>query len=330
MAEVKFNYYSDIKSKKIDWLWYPYIPYGKLTILQGDPGEGKSTFIINVAALLTKGKNMPDGFEIKHSENVIYQCAEDNLADTIKPRLICADADCSKIAYIVDENFELSFEDKRIKEAIHKTKAKLFIIDPLQAFLVQDTDMHSASKMRNSLRKLADVAERNNCAIVLVGHLNKSIGGKSLYRGLGTIDIAAIARSVLMIVRDSNSPGIRYMTPIKSSLAPEGDAIGFTFKNNSGIQWLGKCEITSDDIKGLNVTAETKQEQAKRILTDILSAEDLPSTFIINHLEKFGISQRTTENAKAKTRISAYRKNGTWYWHLEDYFETEDGDNVPK
>lgn len=316
MVELKYNYYSDVKSKKIDWLWYPYIPYGKLTILQGDPGEGKSTFIINVAALLTKGKNMPDGFKTNHSENVIYQCAEDNLADTIKPRLLSADADCSKIAYIVDENFELSFEDKRIESAIQQTKAKLFIIDPLQAFLVQDTDMQSASRMRSALRKLADVAERNNCAIVLVGHLNKSNGGKNLYRGLGTIDIAAIARSVLMIVRDSNSPEIRYMTPIKSSLAPEGDAIGFSFSNNSGFQWLGKCKINSENIKSINVTVETKQEKAERILTDILSSEDLPSTYIIEHLKKFGISQRTTENAKAKLRIHAFRKDDAWYWQL--------------
>ena len=96
---LQFEYFSSVKQRKIDWLWYPYIPYGKLTILQGDPGEGKSTFILAIAALLTRGKAMPDGYPIEQCQNVIYQTAEDNIADTVKPRLVASKADCSKIAY---------------------------------------------------------------------------------------------------------------------------------------------------------------------------------------------------------------------------------------
>ena len=99
----QYEYFSSVTQHKVEWLWYPYIPYGKLTILQGDPGEGKSTFMLNVAALLTRGKNMPDGYQVKEPQKVVYQTAEDNLADTVKPRLIAAGADCNRIAYIVDE-----------------------------------------------------------------------------------------------------------------------------------------------------------------------------------------------------------------------------------
>lgn len=143
---LQYEYFSSVTQHKVEWLWYPYIPYGKLTILQGDPGEGKSTFMLNVAALLTRGKNMPDGYQVKEPQKVVYQTAEDNLADTVKPRLIAAGADCNRIAYIVDEEEPLTLMDSRIESVIQQTKARLFILDPLQAYLTQDSDMFSAGK----------------------------------------------------------------------------------------------------------------------------------------------------------------------------------------
>lgn len=126
---LQYEYFSSVTQHKVEWLWYPYIPYGKLTILQGDPGEGKSTFMLNVAALLTRGKNMPDGYQVKEPQKVVYQTAEDNLADTVKPRLIAAGADCNRIAYIVDEEEPLTLMDSRIESVIQQTKARLFIYD---------------------------------------------------------------------------------------------------------------------------------------------------------------------------------------------------------
>lgn len=208
MNEALCVYYSSVESKKVDWLWYPYIPYGKLTLLQGDPGEGKSTFIINVAARLTNGEAMPGTSDAGTPQTVIYQCAEDNVADTIKPRLVAAGADCSRIAFIADESEQLTLEDQRIEQAIKETKARLLIIDPLQAFMAQDGDMQNAVRVRTVLRKLANVAARNNCAVVMIGHMNKGVGGKNLYRSLGSIDIAAISRSVLMIARDNADPNL--------------------------------------------------------------------------------------------------------------------------
>lgn len=159
MESAIFNYYSNIAPKPVDWLWYPYIPFGKLTVIQGDPGEGKSTFVINLVSLLTQGKPLPDGYSIGRPCVAIYQCAEDGMADTIKPRLEQAGADCEKVAYIVDEDIALTLEDGRIESAIKETKASIFIIDPLQAFIPPDADMQSATKMRSMLRKLASTAE---------------------------------------------------------------------------------------------------------------------------------------------------------------------------
>ena len=131
---MKLRFYSSITSVKVSWLWYPYIPYGKLTVLQGDPGEGKSTLILNVTALLTKGEPMPDGSKGGGPHKVLYQCAEDDIADTIKPRLMAAGADCSMVAFIQDDDRPLTLDDERIERAIVDTKARLLVLDPFQAF----------------------------------------------------------------------------------------------------------------------------------------------------------------------------------------------------
>lgn len=316
--ESSFKFYSSVKESDVRWLWYPYIPLGKITLLQGDPGDGKSTFILNLAACLTRGDKLPDGSDIDGSMMVIYQCAEDSRSDTIKPRLMHAGADCNKIAFIEDDENSLTLEDSRLEQTIIATKASLVVLDPIQAFIPQDGDMQNASKMRTSLRKLAKLAERNNCAIVLVGHMNKSSSGKKLYRGLGSIDIAAIARSVLMISRDAKNPAIRYMFPVKSSLAPEGCAVGFTFDSGVGFQWIGKCYINIEEMDSQDVSFISKKDRAKELLNIMLSAGELPSVEIFCRMEKLGISERTVREAQKELQIRAHRKKDAWYWVKEN------------
>ena len=310
-----YEYYSSVRQRKIEWLWYPYIPYGKLTVLQGDPGEGKSTFMLNVAALVTRGRAMPDGFRIPEPQNVIYQTAEDNLADTVKPRLIAAGADCGRVAYIVDDDSTLTLEDSRIEQVLRQTNARLFILDPLQGYLTQDSDLLVAGRMRQQLKKLADIAARYSCAMVIIGHMNKASGEKNLYRGLGTIDIAAIARSVLMIVRDKDDPSVRVMIPVKSSLAPEGRSVAFTF-DKSGLRWIGHCNVGRSEIEGYE-TGERKIDLAKRIVSELLGEFDKPSADIIRKLKMMGVSERTANTAKKALGIVSYKKNGAWYWHMD-------------
>ncbi len=313
----QYEYFSAVTQRKVEWLWYPYRPYGKITVIQGDPGEGKSTFILNIAALLTKGKAMPDGFRISEPQKVVYQTAEDNLADTVKPRLISAGADCNQIAYIVDDDSTLTLEDSRIEEVIRKTGSRLFILDPLQAYLPQGSDMFSAGRMRQQLKKLADIAAKYKCAVVIIGHMNKASGEKNLYRGLGSIDIAAIARSVLMISRDKSDPRIRYMFPVKSSLAPEGPTIGFTFENRRGLKWIGVCEPDREQLEE-NSIAGNKWAVATRIIGELLEDGDIRSADVLHKLKVMGISERTAQSAKKKMGVSSYKRENVWFWHLND------------
>jgi len=122
---------SEIQSQEVSWLWYPFIPYGKLIIIQGDPGDGKTTLVLNIAAKLSKGKGLDSEMKLTEPLNVIYQSAEDGLADTIKPRLEQAGADCEKISIIDESKKSLSMIDKRLEETVIKTKARLLILDPI-------------------------------------------------------------------------------------------------------------------------------------------------------------------------------------------------------
>lgn len=160
--------------------------------------------------------------------NIIYQTAEDGLGDTVKPRLMEADADLEKVLVIDDRDTPLTLADERIARAIRENNARLVIIDPVQAFLGTDVDMNRANEVRPIFRSLGDIAQATGCAIVLIGHLNKAAGTQSTYRGLGSIDITAAVRSLLFIGKLKDSPTTRVLIHEKSSLAPPGQSLAFS------------------------------------------------------------------------------------------------------
>ena len=244
-VELKLIHMEDVVSKEVEWLWYPYIPYGKITIVEGDPGEGKTTLVLKLAAALSRGLPLPcDDDREQEPIHIIYQTAEDGIDDTIKPRLEKAGAYCSMIRVIDETEKELSMTDDRLEQAIIETGARLVILDPIQAYIGAKVDMHRANEIRPVLKHLGMIAEKYNCAIVLIGHMNKAAGSKSTYRGLGSIDIQATARSVLLVARLRDKPNIRIMAHDKSSLAPTGDAIGFEMTEDRGMICIGPYDIT--------------------------------------------------------------------------------------
>ena len=317
--DYRITYYNAVSSKEVDWLWYPYIPYGKITILQGDPGEGKSTMMMQLAALITTGKAMPDGSGDKIPGNVIYQAAEDGIEDTIKPRLVKAGADCSMIRVIDETDKELSMTDDRLEQAIIETGARLIILDPIQAYIGATVDMHRANEIRPVLKHLGMNAEKYNCAIVLIGHMNKAAGSKSTYRGLGSIDIQATARSVLLVARLRDKPNIRIMAHDKSSLAPTGDAIGFEVTEDSGIVCIGPYDITIDELlSGNEGRGKKKLDIAENFIKEYFGTNKvIPSNEIMMEAAKRSIKRNTLLSAKKKLGITSDKEkaeDGTIYW----------------
>lgn len=312
-TELKMIKMSDIQSQEIEWLWYPFIPYGKLTIVQGDPGDGKTTLVLNIAAKLSKGEGLE---EMKAPEpmNIIYQTAEDGLADTVKPRLETAGADCERIQVIDESDKSLSMSDGRLEDALKQTGARLLILDPIQAYLGGGMDMNRANEARDMTKKLGALAEKYKCAIVLIGHMNKAAGNKAAYRGMGSIDFFAVARSVLLVGRVEGQPDIRAVVQIKNNLAAFGHPKAFRL-SEKGFDWQGDYEITADEVLGGIVTKANKFEQAKRLLRELAETSSMiSSTEVLELAKEQGISKRTMESAKQNLQIAAKRINNSWYW----------------
>ena len=179
----KVIYYNQLKNKEVDWLWYPYIPYGKITVIQGDPGEGKTSVALYLAAILSVGGSLPFSEQKIEPQNVIYQNREDGLADTVKPRLDLYGADCKKVCYLNENEQHISLTNDMLEKVVVETNTRLLILDPIQSFFGSG-DMLRAVDVRNIMGNLCKVAERTNCAVLLIGHLNKNESGKDLYRGL--------------------------------------------------------------------------------------------------------------------------------------------------
>lgn len=316
-----------VEVEKIDWLLYPFIPFGKVTIVQGDPGEGKTTMVLQIIAKLTKGETvLPSGSDEPALEektmdlepvNVIYQTAEDGLGDTIKPRLLSAGADCSRVMVIDDNDQALTMMDARLEEAIIKTKARLVVLDPIQGFLGAAVDMHRANEIRPLMKRVAVLAEKYHCAIILIGHMNKNSNGKSSYRGLGSIDFQAAARSVLIVGRIKDEPEIRVVCHVKSSLAPEGKSIAFRLDKDTGFEWIGEYDISADDLLSGDNRGQ-KIHEAKEFLKEILVSGSVAQTKVAEEAESRGIKKKTLWNAKKELEIESVKIGNQWFWMLPE------------
>ena len=311
MSEGKqIEYYSRIESKSVEWLWYPYIPYGKITIIQGDPASGKTSFALYLAMLLSRGLPMPLSDKPVEMQNIIYQNREDGAADTIKPRLERYGADCDRVCFILEDDTPLSLADSRLEKAIIEANARVLILDPIQAYM-GDGDMVRANDIRPLMTNLCKVAERTNCAIILIGHLNKKDGGKDIYRTLGSIDIVAAARSVLMVRKsdDDNDDDFRQVVQVKSNLAPNGKNLQFSLKSGKLTDW--------QYVEGQENSEVSVLHKCEEILKEHIGEQGVRCTEVFDYMDKQGFSKRTVVRAKASLGIRSKKQGQYWIWHLE-------------
>lgn len=307
------NFENDIIEKPVKWLWYPYMPLGKITIMQGNSGIGKTMLALNIAAALSNGEPLPGDTEPREPISIIYNTAEDGLGDTIKPRLRSAGANFTRINTINERVNTLTMTDDRLENSIVATAAKLLILDPIQAYLGAKIDMNKANEVRPIFARLGHVAEDNECSIVLIGHQGKNAMYTELQSLLGSTDQVAAARSVLTVTAHSNNNTLSIINHTKSSLAAKGKSLTFSISENGKIVWgdFVECSPQAEE-------KQTKTDAAEQFLKGLLTDGAMAQSDIASAAFDEAISKRTLDRAKANLKIKSYLSEKKWFWVLPE------------
>ena len=323
---------SQVKPEKPEWIWEPYLPFGKVTGFEGDPGIGKSFVALAIAAAESLGKGLPSVPETNPA-NVLICSAEDGLADTIRPRLDAMGANVDNIHAIKGH---LSFDDNGLKvleSYIQVIDPELIIIDPLVAYLGSGVDIYRANEIRAVMAQLADLAEKHRTAILVIRHLTKGYQSKAIYRGQGNIDITAACRSVLLAGCNPQNHNERAFFHIKSNLAPMGPAMGYEI-NDGVFKWTGESKLTVSDILASEaIESSSVIEDAVSFLQDVLADGPVEVTQILNEAKQLCLSEKSVRRAKLRLDIVAKREGetgvrggGVWLWELPDKSVDQAGD----
>jgi AAA domain-containing protein len=326
---------SNVTPELVTWLWYPYIPRRKVGVLEGDPGQGKTWIALAITAAVTRGRTPYSG-EACPPTDVIYLSAEAGLADTLRPRLDAAGADVTRVHCLTGWMMRSQDDEaprcggvtlgdiEILRQALADKRPGLVVIDPLQAYLGSQVDIHRANETRPILAGLATLAEQHNCAILLIRHLSKALQDRAVYRGLGSIDFAAAARSILLAGQDPQAPSRRVLVHVKSSLAPLGLSLGFELREGQFL-WTGPSDITAEAMLRPYQPEEERSavEEAQDFLRQSVAAGEKPANEVLKEAKKAGLSERTIDRAKKgivkarKAQVAGEPKgSGPWVWYL--------------
>lgn len=251
-GDLKVVFMDKVPLKKVQWLWKPWLPRAKLVILDGDPSVGKSTVVVDLAARISKGWLMPDGSQVEQGGTVILAAAEDDAEDTVKPRLMAADANLERIGYVKDD-FTLPTDLQRLEDVVAQTGAVLVIIDVLYEYLDAATDSYRDQSVRAALRQVRAMAERTGAAVLMLRHFTKALTGKAIHRGGGSIGLTGAARAVWMVGYHPEDESLHVLAPIKLNIAAMPQPLGFRLVSHDTLEcayvhWQGPVSISTDQL----------------------------------------------------------------------------------
>jgi len=316
---IKTSRLSDYESEENRWLREPYIAQGTVSLIAGLGGKGKSFLSMAIAAAVTKGLPLPDDVAHLPPSNVLLKNAENHLKRMIRPRADIVGADLNRIILLDEEDARLTLTDGRIEQVIVQENIALAIIDPLQAHLPRGVSMKNAESIRPVFTHLARVAERTNCAILLVGHVNKGTGASS-DRLLGSADIYNSVLSVMVVGRTDKEQGISALVHHKSNMDELGASQAFRLSKYGGFEWLGECDATAGDVLSENDSCgdggiigygtESKLDIAKAIIQEYMDDESLSSNELFKIAAESGVSWATYR--RARDDLGLTKKRGDW------------------
>lgn len=318
--------YADVETKELEWLWFPYIPKGMVSIVQGDPKSGKTFMLIDIISRITRGDYIPFSEDKFEMGNVVLLNSDDPIEYALKKRLKLQNADVEKV-FTIDENIKkLYFKDlSRLEKLIEEKQPLLIVIDPIQAYM-GDGDSNSMVQVRNALSSLKIIAEKYNVSIVLVQHLKKGNETKAIYKGAGSIDFVGFARSMMMVIKNTENDE-RLFLHSTSNVTKEGHCLSYKITND-GLEWLeDKGEVDVNEVA--NQDNNTKFENAKNFILGCIASKKEISANELQQLRNVGgFSERTFNGARSylnqNNKIHSSKKNGRTYWNLSGLLD----DNV--
>lgn len=313
---IEFVWLSDVEPEPIDWLWYPYIPRRKLTLFTGAEGIGKSFITATLASIVSNGWRFPFAETETEAGRVLFLAQEDGTADTLKPRLMLANANHRNIAAITSP---FAFDDLgllRFQNLVAQIKPSLILLDPIFSYFKGGTNINLATEIRPVTTRLTTIAEEYNAAIVAVRHIGKSKGGgEGRAAGLGSIDLRAIARSEIIIGRDPDNPAEGALIHDKCNIAPLGKPVGYEITDR-GLCWLGTTSLTAEKVlspfKPENGGAKLAYVEAMNFLREVLADGARYAHEVRQHAKELGITEKTLRTARERLKIASYKRGGQY------------------
>jgi hypothetical protein len=323
---------ADITSANVSWLWEPYFARGKLAILDGDPGTGKSFFTIDLACRITRGRPMPGATATQPPASVLLLNAEDDARDTIRPRVLAADGDPDRLRVLAAPGIGLERAPRFprdlawLEAAVRESRAALVVIDPMMAFFPPDVSANNNQSVCTALLPLSAMAASTGACVLLVRHLRKSGGASAIYRGMGSIGILGAVRTGLMIARHPDDSELRVLAQTKTNIGPPGQSLGFRLERDeasgqTAVNWTGPLDVTADDLFGACVPLRAglrTRERAAEWLRQFLAAGQRRATEVLEAARAAGIPERTLNRVKVTVgvRSDAIKTDGKieWWW----------------
>jgi hypothetical protein len=315
----------DIEPEHVTWLWRGRLAIGKVSIIDGDPGLGKSTKTLDIGARISRGAPLPGSVMPSRPRGVVILSAEDGAADTIVPRLNAAQADLNRVFIMTgvraldgaDDAVALPRDLAAVEQAITHIDAALLIVDPLMAYLGADTNAHRDQDVRRALAPLATMLDRTGCAGLLIRHLNKAQAGSALYRGGGSIGIIGAARFGLLVAKDPDDEDARILAPTKCNIGPHPPALRFRLESLPGtdvakVVW-DSAPVTFD-AAGLLAAAAGDDEERSALgeacdwLGQLLALEPRPVADVLRDARRDGHAERTVKRAKLRLGVQSSRE----------------------
>jgi hypothetical protein len=326
---------ADVDREQVRWLWPGRIPLGKVTVLDGDPGTGKSTLTLTIAAKVTTGSPFPDGTRPERADAILLS-AEDDIGDTIRPRLEAAGADLNRCWVLPDVQPEpdkpprppeLPADLEALEGMVKDKQAALVVIDPIAAFLSGTVNMHYDQDVRRALAPLAYMAARTSAAVVIVRHMNKGTGGSALYRGSGSIGIVGAARAGLLVAPDPDDEDRRILAMSKTNLAKKLGSLAYRIIEDeqygvARVKWDGASSLTANDLVRPRVDEDEAPAlaEAVRVLKEILADGPLAAGNIKKQAATAGVAERTLHRARqalgVTTRRQGFGQGGYYVWSM--------------